>query len=75
MCKKINIHDDNTAIHSESFPKNSRRIISIISMILGENDDLIVDEFGLGIMASIFPITTKPTANFIFPQFLADQIH
>jgi hypothetical protein len=44
-------------------------------MILGENDDLIVDEFGLGIMASICPITTKPITKFNFPQFLADQIH
>jgi hypothetical protein len=44
-------------------------------MILGENDDLTVDEFVLGIMVSIFPITTKPITKFNYAQFLADQIH
>jgi hypothetical protein len=29
-------------------------------MILGKNNDLPVDEFVLGIMVSIFPITAKP---------------
>jgi hypothetical protein len=73
--QKLNVPDDNTVIQSELFPENSRKIISMISMILGENDDLIVDEFGLGIMASICPIMTKPITKFNFPQFLADQIH
>jgi hypothetical protein len=36
---------------------------------------LTVDEFVLGIMVSIFPITTKPITKFNYAQFLADQIH
>jgi hypothetical protein len=44
-------------------------------MILGGKDDLTVDEFVLGMMVSICPITTKPITKFNYAQFLADQIH
>ena len=47
----------------------------MISMILAKNNDLTVDEFVLGIMVSICPITTKPITKFDYAQFIVDQIH
>jgi len=44
-------------------------------MILGKIDDLTIDEFVLGIMVSILPITTKPITKFNYAQFIVDHMH
>jgi hypothetical protein len=47
----------------------------MICAILGKDKDLVVDEFVLGIMASICVFAAKPLTKFNYNQFLADQIH
>jgi hypothetical protein len=71
----IEVPGDNIVIQSNLFPETSHKIISMISMILGKNNDLTVDEFVLGIMVLICSITTKLITKFNYAQFLADQIH
>jgi hypothetical protein len=61
---------DNVFIQTNLFPETSQKIISMISMILGKVNDLTIDEFVLGIMVSIFPITTKPITKFNYAQFI-----
>jgi hypothetical protein len=75
LCKSIDTIADNVVLESSLFPEIPRKFISMISVILGKYNDLVVDEFVLGIMVAIFPIITKPMTKFIFSQFLADQIH
>jgi hypothetical protein len=75
LCRKLDVPDDNVVIESNLFPEVSQKIISMISAILGKINDSTVDEFVLGIMVSIFLITTKPLTRFNYAQFLADQIH
>jgi len=55
---------DNVDIESSLFLEIPRKIISMISIILGKDNDLVVDEFVLRILVSIFPITTKPMTKF-----------
>jgi hypothetical protein len=47
----------------------------MISTILGKDNDLVVDEFVLGFVTSIFPFTTKPLTRFNYAQLLAGKIH
>jgi hypothetical protein len=75
LCKNLDVPTDNVVIESSLFPEIPRKIISMISIILGKDNDLVVDEFVLGIMVSICPITTKPMTKFNYAQFLVDQIH
>jgi hypothetical protein len=75
LCTNLDVPGDNVVIQTNLFPETSQKIISMISMILGKVNDLTVDEFVLGIMVSIFPITTKPITKFNYAQFIADQIH
>jgi hypothetical protein len=46
------------------FPETSRKIIAMITAILGNYDDQIIDEYTLGFMTSIFPPTVKPLVKF-----------
>jgi hypothetical protein len=41
----------------------------MISVILGKDNDLVVDEFVLGCMMSICPFTMKPLTKFNYPNF------
>jgi hypothetical protein len=65
---KFDVPNDNVVIQSNLFPETSQKFVSMISTILGKNNDSIVDEFVLGIMVSICPITTKPISRFNYAQ-------
>jgi hypothetical protein len=54
----------NVVIQTTLFLDTSQNIISMISLILGKKDDLIVDELVVGIVVSIYPITAKPITKF-----------
>jgi hypothetical protein len=75
LCRNLDVPIDNVVLESSLFPEIPRQIISMISMILGKDNDLVVDEFVLGNMISICPFTVKPLTKFNYAQFLADQIH
>jgi len=47
----------------------------MISVILGNDADQVVDEYVLGFMMSICPYTVKPLTKFNYAQFLANNIH
>jgi hypothetical protein len=71
----LDVPGDDVVIQTNLFPETSRKIISMISMILGKVSDLKFDEFVLEILISIFHITSKPITKFNYAQFIADQIH
>jgi hypothetical protein len=75
LCKNLDVPADDVTLESTMFLEILRQIISMISVILGKDNDLVVDEFMLGNMMSIFPFTVKPLIKFNYAQFLADQIH
>jgi hypothetical protein len=57
------------------FPETSRKIITILTAIIGNDDDQTVDEYILCFMTSIFPPSVNPLVKFNYAQFLADNIH
>ena len=64
LYKNLDVSSDNVVIQSNLFPKTFHKIISMIFMILGKKYYLTVDEFVLGIMVSICPISTKTITKF-----------
>jgi hypothetical protein len=66
---------DDVTLETSLFPEILRQIISMISVILGKDDDQIVYVFVLGCMVSICPPTMKPLTKFNYAQFLVDKIH
>jgi len=59
---------------SSIFPKRAKKIITVISYLLGYYSDQWVDEAIVGFI-SIFSVDSKPSIMFNFKQFLADSIH
>lgn len=58
---------------SSIFPESAKKIITVISYLLGCYSDQWVDEAIIGFM-SIFSADSKPSNMFNFSQFLADSI-
>jgi hypothetical protein len=44
LCKNLDVPMDNVALESSLFPEIPRQIISMISVILGKDNDLVVDD-------------------------------
>lgn len=59
---------------SSIFPERGKKIITVISYLLGYYSDQWVDEDIIGFL-SIFSIDYKPSILFNFSEFLADSIH
>jgi hypothetical protein len=47
----------------------------MISVILGKDDDQVIDNFFLGCLMSICPFTMKPLTKFNYAKFILDKIH
>jgi hypothetical protein len=75
LCKSLDTPANNGVLESNLFPEIRRKFICMIFVILGKDNDLVVDEFVLRIMVENFQIMTKPMTKFNFSQLLADQIH
>jgi hypothetical protein len=52
--QNINVPEDNVILKIDMFPETSRKIIAMMTAILGNDDDKTVDEYTLGFMSSIF---------------------
>jgi len=57
------------------FFETYKQIITIVSTILGNDNDKTIDQYALGLMNYIFPPMLKPLVKYNYPQFLADNIH
>jgi len=75
LWRNVDVLVGNVILESSLFPEIPRKIISMIYAIFGKDKDLVVDEFVLGLMASICVFATKSLIKFNYDQFLADQIH
>jgi len=75
LCRNLDVPIDNVVLESNLFPEIPKQIIFVISMILGKDKDLALDEFVLGDMTSICPFAVKTLTKFNYTQSLANQIH
>jgi len=75
LCKNLYVSPDNCTLETNLFPEISRHIISMISTILGKDNNPAIDEFVLVCIMSIFPFTMKPLTKLNYAQFLDDKIH
>jgi hypothetical protein len=64
MWINLDAPSDNVILESRLFPKIPRQIIYMISMILGKDSNLVVDELVLVNMISICPFIVKPLTKF-----------
>jgi len=75
LCRNLDVPIDNVVLETSLFLESPRQIISMISMILGKDNNLVVDKFVLGNIISICPFAFKPLTKFKYSQFLVYQIH
>jgi hypothetical protein len=75
LCKNLDVHENNVTLKSGLFLEISRKLISMIFAILGKDNDLVVDEFVLGFMASICLFLDKTLTEFNYTQVLANQTY
>jgi hypothetical protein len=55
-------------LKTDLFPETYRKIITIINVILCNDDDQTIYEYIVGFMTSIFPPTVKPLVKFNYDQ-------
>jgi hypothetical protein len=75
LCHNIGVPIDDVILKSSLFLERQRQIISMISVILGKDDDQVIDNFFLGCLMSICPFTMKPLTKFNYAKFILDKIH
>ena len=74
MPNHVNIPKVNTRYDTFDFSEGSRKIISMLSFILGYANDEFTDAFILGFLSTLSP-GQHPELVFNFAKFIADNMH
>jgi hypothetical protein len=75
ICQNLDVPVYTVILKTYLFLETSRQIITMMTTILGNDNDLTIDEYVLGFMISICPHTVKHLSKFNYAQHLANNIH